>query len=74
MSAFAAPCDAGRTAFHEGRWRTPCPNPAMHFIATEGMDLLISLCDRHFQEVADKGLVTDQNVSEEEFLRRTRRP
>ena len=62
-------CDAGRSAGFGGKWRTPCPDKAMHYITSPALPP-IKLCDRHFQEVAAAGLVKDQNIGPEEYDRR----
>lgn len=56
-------CDAGRTAFHGGRWPLPCPTDVdaagrIHVIYDPAGDR-IELCDAHFDEVNRLGLVTD---------------
>ena len=62
-------CEAGRRCGFGGKWRTPCPNDAVHAI-TNPANPPILLCDQHFKEVAAAGLVTDQNINKEEFDRR----
>jgi hypothetical protein len=62
-------CDAGRTSFFGGQWTEPCGIRARHSIGSPKR-IPIELCDVHFEEGADAGLVVDQNVSEETFQRR----
>jgi len=63
------PCSAGRTAHFGGRWREPCNANAVHYIASPGTEP-IALCDQHFRQVSDAGLVKEPNIGEEEFQRR----
>lgn len=65
-------CHAGRYAFLGGEWRTPCRMQLRHIIGTEGMEMTIALCDRHFREANRYSLITDIDVGEQEFKRRRR--
>lgn len=62
-------CDAGRTAFFDGTWTTPCPETVMHHIGSPAAEP-IRLCDIHFQQVLAAGLVTDPNLPAKEFEKR----
>jgi len=62
-------CDAGRTAFFGGRWGEPCPAPAIHVIGSPDAEP-IRLCDEHFGQVNEAGLVDDVNIGDEDFQRR----
>jgi hypothetical protein len=62
-------CHAGKQCGFGGKWRTPCESFAIHAIANPGSPPIL-LCDTHFQEVFEAGLVTEPNVGEEEFKRR----
>jgi hypothetical protein len=62
-------CAAGRTSFFGGRWREPCPQNARHSIGSPRAEP-IWLCDEHFTEVDDAGLVAEPNLTEAEFQRR----
>jgi len=62
-------CHAGRSAFFGGRWTTPCPNPARHVIGSPNAEP-IRLCDEHFEQVTNAGLVAEQNIGDAEFERR----
>lgn len=64
-------CDAGRRAFFGGRWPDlPCMQHGRHVIGAPGPVPAIKLCDKHFIEVYDAGLVTEPNIGEESFRRR----
>lgn len=54
-------CDAGRLSFFGGRWNIPCFNVGVHVIQGTGPTMLRPplLCDRHFEQVLDAGLVSD---------------
>lgn len=62
-------CDAGRSAFFGGRWREPCPNYARHHIASPEADP-ITLCDEHFRQVDEAGMVKEPDLGEQEYERR----
>lgn len=62
-------CDAGRTAFFDGTWTTPCPTEAIHHIGSPAAEP-IRLCEEHFQQVLAAGLVTDPNIAPEDFDKR----
>lgn len=64
-------CWAGRRAFLGGRWKVPCPAIAIHVIATPEPDMpVIRLCDDHFNEANEAGLVTNPFMDPDEFKRR----
>jgi hypothetical protein len=62
-------CHAGRSAFFGGRWQEPCPQGARHYIGSPKADP-IALCDAHFREVNDAGLVSEPDIGEREYMRR----
>ena len=64
-------CHAGRKAGLGGKWRTPCPDVAVHAIASPAREPIL-LCDKHFQEAAAAGFVKDIDIGQEEFDRRER--
>jgi hypothetical protein len=62
-------CHAGRTAFFGGSWTQPCPEPGRHAIGSPNTDP-IRLCDEHFRQVNEAGLVTEPFIAPPEFDRR----
>lgn len=62
-------CDAGRTSFFGGKWTEPCPNDFVHEIGSPRKEP-IRLCDAHFQEVFQAGLVAEPMIGDAEFERR----
>lgn len=58
-------CAAGRTAFFGGRWGLPCFEPTEHQHAVISGLGRVQLCDKHFAEVNEAGLITDPYVSED---------
>jgi hypothetical protein len=67
---------AGREADFGGRWTEPCPEIGRNLIGSEGPHLpVIELCDEHFAQVNEAGLITEPNLGEgeagrSEFARR----
>lgn len=63
-------CVAGRTAFFGGRWTEPCPLEAIHRVVSSNMT--IDLCDPHFQQVHQAGLISAPYLSGPEEAERYR--
>lgn len=65
------PCAAGKTAFFGGRWTVLDAHDAIgrHVIGSD-IGVAIHLCDEHFQQVLEAGLVTEPYIDEAEFERR----
>jgi hypothetical protein len=66
------PCAAGRSAFFGGKWREPCPNVGRHAIGSPAREP-VWLCDLHFAEVSEAGLVAEPYIGKAEFERRERK-
>jgi hypothetical protein len=62
-------CHSGRTAFFGGAWTEPCPEPGRHVVGSPSADP-IRLCDEHFRQVNEAGLVTEPFIAPTEFDRR----
>jgi hypothetical protein len=62
-------CHAGRSAFFGGRWQEPCPNYARNHIGSPEADPII-LCDDHFRQVNEAGMVKEPNIGPQEYERR----
>lgn len=65
-------CEAGRRANFGGRWKVPCMEYGRNMIGNPSLDP-IKLCDQHFAEVNEAGLVDETNIDPAEFRRRERR-
>lgn len=67
-------CWAGRKAFFGGQWDKipPCPNEGNNVIGHAAGEPM-RLCDWHFREVNNAGLVDEVNIGRPEFNRRERR-
>lgn len=64
-------CMSGRGADFGGKWVMPCAQAAIHVIATEDADLpTLVLCEGHFLEVLEAGLVDEPYLPEAEIVRR----
>jgi hypothetical protein len=67
---------AGREADFGGRWTEPCPEIGRNLIASEGPELpTIHLCDGHFKEVNEAGMIAEAylgagEAGRDEFERR----
>jgi hypothetical protein len=62
-------CHAGRSALFGGRWHEPCPNYARNYIGSPEADPII-LCDEHFRQVNEAGLVNEPYLGRQEYERR----
>jgi hypothetical protein len=65
-------CEAGRRAKFGGRWRhlAPCTQPGNNVIGSPGPWPAVKLCDEHFMQVREAGLVEEVNIGEPSFRER----
>ena len=64
-------CSAGRTSFFGGKWTEPCVAVGRHAIGSPDKGP-IRLCDEHFRQVNEAGLVNEPYIGEKEFQKRER--
>jgi hypothetical protein len=60
---------ADRSAFFGGRWQEPCPSYARNHTGSPEADPII-LCDEHFRQVSDAGMVKEPYLDPQEYDRR----
>lgn len=67
-------CQAGSRCGFGDKWTEACFEKSIHHITAPGHEKHpIKLCDKHFQEVYDAGLVSEPYIGKEEFKRRSMR-
>ena len=62
-------CAAGKTAFFGGRWSEPCGGLGRNTVGSPGADP-VPLCDEHFRQVQEAGLIAEPNITDADFQRR----